>query len=145
MAKTSNTSGRKKAPVTSASKPAPAANGNGKGNGSDLNGDCGNGKIRCKSLVIDGTKYRTQYNKKFENRKPWENPDHRKVISQIPGTVLKVLVEPGQEVERGEQMLILEAMKMKNKILFNDAGIVKKIHVKEGDKIPKDHLMLEMK
>lgn len=144
MAKTTNTSGEKKksSPKTPAAKSAPATNGNGNG---DLNGDFGNGKVRYKTLVIDGTKYRTNYNQKFEKRKAWENPDHRKISSQIPGTILKILVEPGQEVQAGDQMLILEAMKMKNKILFHDAGTVKEILVKEGDKIPKDHLMLVMK
>ena len=112
------------------------------GNG---NGDNGNGKLRCKSLIIDGTKYRTQLSQKFENRKSWEPHNPKKIISLIPGTVIKVDVKVGQKVIVGEQMLVLEAMKMKNKILFQTEGIVKTIHVKEGEKIPKDHLMLELK
>lgn len=113
--------------------------------GNGANGDCGNGKTRCKSLVIDGTKYRTQFNYKFENRRTWQNPDNRKITSSIPGTVIKIFVEEGQEVMAGEQMLILEAMKMKNKILFSVDGVIGKIHVKEGEKIPKDHLLVELK
>ena len=54
-------------------------------------------------------------------------------------------VKVGQKVSEGEQMLILEAMKMKNTILFHIDGTVKSIHVKEGEKISKDHLMVEMK
>ena len=111
----------------------------------DVNGDYGNGKVRCKSLVIDGTKYRTRINRKFENRKTWENPDNRKITSSIPGTVIKVYVQEGQEVRAGDQMLILEAMKMKNKIMFHTDGKVKAVHVKEGEKVPKDFLMLELK
>lgn len=110
-----------------------------------LNGDCGNGKLRCKSLVIDGTKYRTRLNTKFEKRKPYENPDPRKIISSIPGTILKIYVEVGQEVNAGDQMLVLEAMKMKNRIMFHRSGKVKSIHVSEGEKVPKDHLMVELK
>ncbi|MFC2115182.1 biotin/lipoyl-containing protein [Bacteroidota bacterium] len=108
------------------------------------NGENGNGKMRCKSLIIDGTKYRTQLNKKFENRKAYESPDPRKVTSSIPGTIVKVNVKEGQEVREGDQMLILEAMKMKNIIIFHTGGRVKKIHVSEGEKISKDFLMLEL-
>lgn len=105
----------------------------------------GNGKIRCKSLVIDGTKYRTRLNKKFENRKAWESPDPRKITSGIAGTIAKLFVKEGQEVSKGGQMLILEAMKMKNRIIFHTGGTVKKIHVREGEKIPRNFLMLELK
>ena len=112
---------------------------------SEVNGDCGNGKLRCKSLVIDGTKYRTRLNYKFENRRSWEYPDPRKVTSSIPGTIIKIFVEEGQEVKMGDQMMILEAMKMKNRIIFHADGNVKSIYVKEGERIPKDFLILEMK
>ena len=110
----------------------------------EMNGDCGNGKMRCKSLIIDGTRYRTQLNYKFENRRSWEYPDPRKVTSSIPGTVIKIFVQEGQEVKKGDQMLILEAMKMKNRIMFNANGNIKSIYVREGERIPKDFLMLEL-
>ena len=42
-------------------------------------------------------------------------------------------------------MMILEAMKMKNKIEFPEDGVVKKIYVKENQQIPKGYLMVEMK
>ena len=140
MVKTSKTSARK--PKSSADK----AGKNGIPEVSaELNGTNGNGKIRCKSLVIDGTKYRTRLNKKFENRKVWESPDPRKITSNIPGTIIKVCVKEGQEVRGGDQILILEAMKMKNRIMFHTGGTVKKIYVREGEKIPRNFLMLELK
>ena len=109
------------------------------------NGDDGNGKkVRCKSLVIDGTKYRTTYNKKFENRQKWDIPDPKKIISFIPGTVVKVYVKEGQEVKAGDNMLVLEAMKMKNKVVFSKEAVIKSIRVKEGEKIPKNHVMIEL-
>ncbi len=42
-------------------------------------------------------------------------------------------------------MMVLEAMKMKNKIYFSMDGVVKKIHIEENQKIPKGHLMIELK
>ena len=107
-------------------------------------GDYGDKKIRCKSLVIDGTKYKTQTNKKFENRVKYTAPDQLKIFSVIPGTVLKILTSEGEVISAGDSLIILESMKMKNKILFPREGTVKKIWVKEGDKIPKGHLMVEL-
>ncbi|KPL16853.1 MAG: hypothetical protein AMS23_08815 [Bacteroides sp. SM1_62] len=95
-------------------------------------------------MIIDGDKYRTRYNTKFEKRKIWKNPNPKKITSSIPGTVVKVYTKVGQEVKKGDPILILEAMKMKNKILFHVDGKVKSIKVKEGEKVPKDFLMLEL-
>jgi biotin carboxyl carrier protein len=156
MAKTRKTSSSRSKPVrnraqksANPSQPTPGGTGVKKtGNPVTLiegNGDFTNGKVRYKSLVIDGTKYRTRLNKKFEKRKSWEKPDSRKITSTIPGTIIKVYIEEGQEVKPGDQMLILEAMKMKNKIMFHDGGTVKSLHVREGEKIPKDHLMVVLK
>lgn len=110
----------------------------------DANGACNDKKTRCKTLIVDGDKYRTRYNKKFEQRRTWKNPNPKKITSSIPGTIIKVYTRVGQEVKKGDPILILEAMKMKNKILFHMDGKVKSIKVKEGEKVPKDHLMLEM-
>jgi len=110
----------------------------------DTNGGNGDKKVRCKSLVIEGTKYRTRLNKKFESRKQYEPPDPKLLLSTIPGTIVKIFVSEGQEVREGEQMLILEAMKMRNKLLFHSGGKVKSIKVKEGEKVPKDYLMVEL-
>ena len=103
-------------------------------------------KPRFSSLVIQeqGAKYKTLLTEKYKNRKVWEQPDERKIKSLIPGTVIKVYVEEGQKVKEGDLMMILEAMKMKNKIYFPMDGTVKKIYVSEEEKVPKDHLMIEL-
>ncbi len=103
-------------------------------------------KTRFSSLVIQeqGAKYKTLFTEKYKNRKKWEQPDVRKIKSLIPGTVIKVYVEEGQKVKEGDLMMILEAMKMKNKIYFPIDGKVKKIYVTEEEKVPKDHLMIEL-
>ncbi|MEE4198791.1 MAG: acetyl-CoA carboxylase biotin carboxyl carrier protein subunit [Bacteroidales bacterium] len=102
-------------------------------------------KVRFNTFVVDGDKYRTLLTEKFKNRKKWEKPDERKIFSDIPGTVIKIYVEEGQKVKEGDLMMVLEAMKMKNKILFTSDGVVKKIHVSEAEKIPKGKLMMELK
>jgi biotin carboxyl carrier protein len=106
--------------------------------------DCEDKKQRCKTLVIDGTKYRTFYNRKFENRKKYQAPDPNKIVSFIPGTVVKVLVKQGQEVHKGDTILLLDAMKMKTRLTVDTPGRIKSINVSEGIKIPKDFLMIEL-
>jgi len=104
-------------------------------------------KTRFSSLMlqVQGAKYKTLLTKKYKNRKKWVNPDINQMFSDIPGTVVKIYVEEGQKVKEGELMMILEAMKMKNKIYFPVDGTVKKIYVKEEEKVPKGRLMIELK
>lgn len=104
-------------------------------------------KVRYSSIVLQeqGAKYKTLLTEKYKNRTKWEKPDKRKIFSVIPGTVIKLYVKEGQKVKEGQVMMILEAMKMKNKITFPMDGVVKKINVKEDQRIPKGHLMIELK
>jgi biotin carboxyl carrier protein len=101
-------------------------------------------KMNCRELNLEGTVYKTHFTKKFELKKKWVPPDPGKIISFIPGTILKVLVKPGDELKAGDDMLILEAMKMQNRVKTVNAVKIKEVHVKEGDKIPKGFLMFEV-
>lgn len=51
------------------------------------------------------------------------------VIVPMPGKVTKIMVEVGQQIQKGQVMMILEAMKMQNEIPSPMAGTVKAIHV----------------
>jgi len=101
-------------------------------------------KARYHVLNIDGDKYRTLHTESYKRRVMWVKPDIRKIYSEIPGTVIKIYVTVGQVVKEGELMLVLEAMKMKNKLLFPIDGVVKKIYISENEKIPKKTLMIEL-
>lgn len=101
-------------------------------------------KIKCKYLTIEGTRYRTLLNKKFENRKSWEAPDSSKIMSYIPGTIIDVYVKEGQKIREGDPLVTLEAMKMRNVIIANADGSVAKINVQVGERIPKGHLLVQM-
>ncbi len=96
------------------------------------------------NLCVDGTTYRTQLPPKFRRRKPYVLHDQREVRARIPGTIVRLLVRPGQEVERGRQLLIVEAMKMQNAVLAPCAGRVKAIHVEVGQQVPKGTLLAEL-
>lgn len=98
-----------------------------------------------KVLSLDNTDYRTYYNSKFINRKPYTAPNHKIVTAFMPGTILNLFIKPGDKVKKGDKLLIFEAMKMKNWIFAEINGTVKKINVKQGDRIAKDEVILEFK
>ncbi len=100
-------------------------------------------KPRFKSLIIDGTKYKTNLSEAFENRKKWEPADPKKLMSYIPGTIYKLYIKEGQVVKQGTRIMILEAMKMRNRIEAPMSGKIKKINVEEGQTIPKSFVMIE--
>ena len=62
----------------------------------------------------------------------------------MPGTVVKVLVEKGERVERGDHLLITEAMKMETTVQAPYSGVVKDIYVKSEDAIQTGDLLLEL-
>jgi biotin carboxyl carrier protein len=66
------------------------------------------------------------------------------VKAPMPGLVLRVMIEPGQSISKGDTLLILEAMKMENILKAPADGIVKSILVHKGDKVEKNQVMVNM-
>jgi glutaconyl-CoA/methylmalonyl-CoA decarboxylase subunit gamma len=64
--------------------------------------------------------------------------------SPMPGKIVEVLVNEGDSVSTGDPLIILEAMKMQNEILAENGGVISKIHVKSGQNVMKDEILLEM-
>lgn len=93
-------------------------------------------------FVVDDAPYLTLLTKKFENRKKWQPPDPNEIRSFMPGTILEVNVEPGQEVREGQTLLVLDAMKMQTTIAMPVDGVIKEVHVRQGDRVPKNTLMI---
>jgi len=60
----------------------------------------------------------------------------------MPGMVLKVLVKEGEEIKKGSNLLILEAMKMENIIKSPADVVVKSIKVSPSDKVEKNQVMI---
>lgn len=65
------------------------------------------------------------------------------IKAPMPGLILSIHVEVGQEVQENETLLILEAMKMENNFASPRAGIIKSILVKNGDAVEKGQLLIE--
>lgn len=66
------------------------------------------------------------------------------VLAIMPGKIVRVMVEPGQQVEEGEPVCVLEAMKMENELHARQGGVVCAVHVKPGDDVEKDQVLVEM-
>ena len=62
----------------------------------------------------------------------------------MPGKIVSVAVNEGEEVKAGQVLLILEAMKMQNEIASPSAGTVKKIHVKPGQNVESKDVLVEL-
>ncbi len=66
------------------------------------------------------------------------------VKAPMPGLIVDVMVEVGQEIIEGTPLLVLSAMKMENIILAQGEGIIKSIEVKKNDSVEKGQLIIEM-
>lgn len=99
----------------------------------ELNGQAREIKIRDQAAVIT------------DQRRPKANPQNTSHLgASMPGKVLKVLVEVGDKVKKGEHLLITEAMKMETTIQAPLDGKVRAVHVKAGDAIEAGDLLLEI-
>ncbi len=58
-----------------------------------------------------------------------------RVRAQMPGKIVRILVQPGAEVQRGQPLLVMEAMKMENEIRASQAGKVVAVKVSEGQAV----------
>jgi acetyl-CoA/propionyl-CoA carboxylase biotin carboxyl carrier protein len=61
--------------------------------------------------------------------------DGPELVSPLQGTIVRVAVEPGQAVKRGEVVFVVEAMKMENELAAHRDGVVKTVHVAPGDAV----------
>lgn len=66
------------------------------------------------------------------------------VKAPMPGMILQILVEPGQEIKKGDALLVLEAMKMENVLKASADATVKAINVKERTAVEKGAILIEL-
>jgi propionyl-CoA carboxylase alpha chain len=65
------------------------------------------------------------------------------VLSPMPGLLVSVAVEVGQDVKQGQEIAVIEAMKMENMLRAERDGTVAKIHARAGDSLAADQIILE--
>jgi len=98
------------------------------------------GRIHFVPFVHLGSKVQFAYDGEIytveisERRARAKHHDHS-LEAPMPGLVLKVLVQPGSEVEKGAQLVILEAMKMEHAILAPRDGVIETVNCREGEMV----------
>lgn len=66
------------------------------------------------------------------------------IKAPMPGLIVKLLVAEGEGVEKGQGIMVMEAMKMENEIKATHEGSISKIHVTEGDAVEKGQVLIEI-
>ncbi len=117
------------------------------------------GKIA--ELEVNGTHYQVELEKEVQKQKtptivkktappPKETKPltSDKKFSQIkaplPGNILNIKVKEGDEVKKGDVLLVMEAMKMENNVLADVEGMVKSLKVSEGDAVLQNDILIEI-
>lgn len=101
-------------------------------------------------LKVNGKSFELQIADKYDRlvEKMGLNSQASRQIKDIkapmPGMVLTVSVAVGQNVQQGDGLIILEAMKMENVIKAQGEGVIKEIHVTNGTAVDKGQLLVEM-
>jgi biotin carboxyl carrier protein len=95
-------------------------------------------------LTIDHTSYSTNISRRFAERKPYSPSEPGRIMSFIPGTITEVFVTEGDEVQAGDEVVILDAMKMKNRLKSHISGRVLSVNVKPGDRVAKGTVLVEI-
>ncbi len=114
------------------------------------------------TLEVNGTEYVVEV--RHEMKKPGKTPklvrervEHKPgegeikkntstggfpVFAPLPGSIIQLKVQEGDTVKIGDELLVLEAMKMENHVLADENGIIKEIKVKPGDAVLQNDILL---
>ena len=65
------------------------------------------------------------------------------LLSPMPGLLVKLSVAEGQEVKEGEELAVVEAMKMENSLRATQDGVIAKVAATEGSSLMVDEIILE--
>jgi biotin carboxyl carrier protein len=100
-------------------------------------------------VTLDGQRYRVEpaderARRMSARQAEVEEAGAGEVSSPMPGVVVAVLVEAGQEIRAGEGLLILEAMKMENEIRARRSGTVEAVEVTAGQRVSQDDLLIRI-
>jgi len=103
------------------------------------------GKTQYDEFHLENSVYYTEVPDSYKNRKIYKPLNEKELTAGIPGTIVEIFIEQGQKVDIGDPIMILEAMKMRNKVNSAIKGEIKSIKVKVGDIVRKNALLVEFK
>jgi biotin carboxyl carrier protein len=113
-------------------------------------------------LEVNGTPYEVEVHRKVKSSKtpkviapPVKQPskpeiekrdrgDAHPILAPLPGNIIDIKVAPGDIIEKGQLLMIMEAMKMENQVLADRKGVVEKIAVNVGDAVLQGDTLLQL-
>lgn len=101
-------------------------------------------------LLLDGKEFKLSLKDRLDllidqmGYRDLEVAAFKEVNAPMPGLVLEILVKEGDKVHKGDNLIILEAMKMENIIKADGEAAIKKIAINPGDKVQKNQLLIEL-
>lgn len=83
---------------------------------------------------------------RFDARRPSRPPleSDGDLTATLPGQVIEVLVNAGQRVEKGETLLVLEAMKMETRLRAPRKGVIRKVHCGVGQRVDRGERLIDL-
>jgi glutaconyl-CoA/methylmalonyl-CoA decarboxylase subunit gamma len=66
------------------------------------------------------------------------------IVSPLPGNIIEILVKPGDVIKKGQTLLVMEAMKMENKIQSDNEGVVETVRVTPGSSVLQGDVLIEL-
>ena len=96
-------------------------------------------------MYVENSVYITEVPDSYKNRKLYAPLNIKELTAIIPGTIKDIFIKKGQKVVKGEKLIILEAMKMRNIVDSPIDGEIKDILVKGEDIVRKGALLVEFK
>jgi biotin carboxyl carrier protein len=95
-------------------------------------------------IALENGTFETRVTRKFQGRELFKKQDPHIIKAVIPGVVAAIETRVGNTVKQGDTMMILEAMKMLNRIKAQTEGTVKVIRVTPGEKVAKGQVLIEI-
>ena len=99
-------------------------------------------------LKVNGNKYHVHVKDRFDEllksmgMEVAGSGKVNEIKAPMPGLVLDILVSPGQEIKKGDPVMVLEAMKMENILKSPTDGTIKKINVKHKQAVDKNQVLV---
>ena len=131
-------------------------------NGNDYTVDMHGIEENLARLEVNGTPYNVELHRQVKASKtptivrtaikqPVKPDIHKReggsahpILAPLPGAILKLEVGKGDIVKKGQLLLIMEAMKMENRVLADRAGVVENIRVQQGDSVLQGDIIMEI-
>jgi len=101
-------------------------------------------------VILHGSQYTAEVEDERErrlrsasSRSPFTGSEYH-LKAPMPGLVIMLAVDEGQEVKQGDLLVILESMKMQNELKSPRAGIISRIRIKPGDSVEQRQVLLSV-